>query len=204
MSSPSPAGWVRPLPVAVGVALAVVAAAIPLLPESIRPWNFAVFGAVALFLGARGGRAGLPIAGFVVLGAKAACDSVLYFQSGFDPDYVPAPSVYCGLAVYATLGWTLLRGCRNPLRIGVVAVLASVCFFLITNTVAWLDPVHGYSRHLNGLLTSYAMGVPFWRGTLASDLGFTALLFGAEALFMSVSMTSPKSEPIPVSTTDRS
>jgi hypothetical protein len=192
------------LPVAVGVALAVVSATIPLLPESIRPWNFAVFGAIALFLGARGGRAGLPIAFVVVLGAKAACDAVLYSRSGFDPDYVPAPSVYCGLAAYALLGWVLLRDSRNPLRIGGVAFLASACFFLITNTVAWRDPIHGYSSDFNGLLASYTMALPFWRGTLASDLGFTALLFVAEYLWVASSAASPKSEPIPISTTDRS
>lgn len=202
MSSPSPAGWVRPLPVVAGFALAWVAAAIPLLPESIRPWNFAVFGAVALFLAARGGRAGLPVAGLVAIGAKAACDAVLYSRSGFDPDYVPAPSVYCGLAVYALLGWTLLRGSRGPVRIGGVAVLASVCFFLITNTVAWLDPVHGYARDLSGLLASYEMALPFYRGTFASDLGFTALLFGVEAVWTAAA--PPAAEPIPVSTTDRS
>ncbi len=206
-SSPQLETPIRPIPVTVGVGLALVAAAIPLLPESVRPWNFAMFGAVALFLAARcgSGRMGLPLAALLVLGAKLGCDLVLYSRNQFDPDYVPAPSVYVGLAGYAVLGWLLLRQSRNPLRIASVTLLSSFGFFVITNTVAWLDPIHAYSRDLSGLLTSYTLALPFWRdGTLVSDLGFSAVFFAAEYLFALTLATNPAvAEPIPVTTQDR-
>jgi hypothetical protein len=60
------------------------------------------------------------------------------------------------------------------------ALGASVSFFLISNAAAWLwDPI--YSKNLDGLIQSYAMGVPFFRFALAGDLFYTAVFFGIAA-----------------------
>ena len=53
-------------------------------------------------------------------------------------------------------------------------LLARLLFFLVTNFVSWLGQALPYDRGPAGLLESYWMALPFWRGTLASDLVFTA------------------------------
>lgn len=52
-------------------------------------------------------------------------------------------------------------------------LFSSVIFFALTNAVVWaFTPL--YAKTLAGLYQSYAMAVPFFRWTLASDLIYTA------------------------------
>ena len=53
---------------------------------------------------------------------------------------------------------------------------ASIIFFLVTN-FAFL--YSGYEHNLSGIILAYTNGLPFFRGTLLGDLGYTAALFGA-------------------------
>lgn len=68
-------------------------------------------------------------------------------------------------------------------KINVVSVLgtsllASVVFFLVTNFGSWLsDPM--YVKDLTGLMSSYKLGVPFYRATLAGNIVFSSIFFGA-------------------------
>jgi hypothetical protein len=55
---------------------------------------------------------------------------------------------------------------------------ASIIFFLVTN-FAFL--YSGYSHNLSGIMLSYYYGLPFFRGTLLGDLGYSFALFGAYA-----------------------
>jgi len=56
------------------------------------------------------------------------------------------------------------------------ALASSVSFFLLSNFAVWA--AHDmYPKNFSGLMTCYAMAVPFFRGTLAGDLVFTAVLF---------------------------
>jgi hypothetical protein len=180
--TPRPTPWTSPLALALAAAIAVPAAIIPLLPETYRPWGFAAFGAVALFTAARGGRLGL-VAGLVLaLGSKLTFDLMNYAHHGYDPDYLPIWKLYVCLSVYGVLGWALLRHNRNPLRIAGVTFLASLLFFLTTNFGSWLGQSLPYDRGPAGLLESYWMALPFWRGTLVSDLVFSGALFSLHAV----------------------
>lgn len=176
-----PIPWASPLALGLAAAVVIPAALIPLVPETYRPWGFAAFGAVALFTAARGGRIGL-VAGLVLaLGAKLAFDLMNYAQHGYDPDYLPIWKLYVCLSVYGVLGWTLLRRSKSPSRIAGVTFLASLLFFLTTNFGSWLGQSLPYDRGPAGLLESYWMALPFWRGTLVSDLVFSGALFGLHA-----------------------
>jgi hypothetical protein len=179
MSDPQPRpdrpSWFRPLTLLLGLTVAALAAVFPLLDERYRPWNFAAFGALGLFVAAR---AGLLPALLLSLGAKLAFDLIQARQHGFDPDYLPDPTVYAGFVLYAVFGWALLRRTEAPWRIAGVAVLSSLSFFLVTNFAAWYIKALPYPDTLDGLLQSYRMGLPFYRGTLVSDLVFGGLLFG--------------------------
>lgn len=178
IDTPRPTPWVRPLALVLAAAVAVPAA---LIPEMDRPWGFAAFGAVALFAAARGGRLGLAAGLALALGAKLVYDLMNYSRHGYDADYLPIWNLYLCFAAYGVLGWALLRRTENPLRIGGVTLLASLLFFLVTNFGSWLGQSLPYDRGPAGLLESYWMALPFWRGTLVSDLVFSGALFGLHA-----------------------
>jgi hypothetical protein len=151
--------------------VAVLAAGVSLLPESVRPWNLSPIGALALFAAARLGFVPALALVAVAIGVK---DLGLYLSHGWPP----APLTWVWYAVYAGLGWSLLRRTESPLRIGGVALGASVFFFLASNFVSWLGQALPYGYSLAGLADCYAAAIPFYRGTLAGDLIFTGLLFG--------------------------
>jgi hypothetical protein len=183
MSGPLPADparptWFRPLPLGLGLTVAAAAALFPLIGPAYRPWNFAAFGAIGLFVAAR---VGLFPALLLALGSKLGFDYLNYQQHGSDPLYLPSTVVYGCLALYAVFGYAFLRKTESPLKIAGTAVLGGVPFFLVTNFVEWQNKVNRYSEGIEGLFQSYWMALPFHRGTVLSDLAFTGLLFGLHA-----------------------
>jgi len=193
-----PQPLVRPVGLILAVAFALLAAVLPFLPESYRLWNYSAFGAVALFAAARAGKIGLPLGIALALGGKFAFDMVRYVQQDYHSDYEPSESVYLCLVGYGAIGFLLCRQSMNPLRPGVAALLASAVFFLVTNAVSWVRRDLPYDGGFAGLLQSYWMGLPFWRGTLVSDLFFTAVLFGLDYAAVWATRTSPATEAISI------
>ena len=61
------------------------------------------------------------------------------------------------------------------------AVAGSILFFVVTNAAAWWV-LPEYTKDFGGLMSSYAAGIPFFRGTFAGDLLFTSVLFGSYKL----------------------
>ena len=187
------------LAVLLAAAVALPAALLPLMPETLRPFNFTAFGAIAVFAAVRGGRSGWVVGLGLCLGAKLVSDLLNYRQHGYDADYLPfvtAPAlsllVYGGLAVYALLG-------RAVAGRGVVwgmsaAVLGSVLFFLTTNFGSWLALDLPYAPGLAGLLESYTMALPFYRGTFTGDVLFTGGLFATHAVL--VRAVAPAAVPV--------
>ncbi len=87
-----------------------------------------------------------------------------------------SPSVYLAFGLIVLLGFGLLKRVK-PLRLLGASLGASIVFFLLTNFFSWLgNPL--YPQTTTGLMTAYAMGVPFFWNTLFGDLLYTALLFG--------------------------
>jgi hypothetical protein len=64
-------------------------------------------------------------------------------------------------------------------RIIISSLSASVIFFLVTN-FAFLYA--NYPHNLSGIIQSYANGLPFFRGTVVGDLGYSVALFGGYQL----------------------
>lgn len=176
---PTRPSWFRPMPLLLGLGIGAVAAAYPLLGEEYRPFNFAAFGAIGLFVAAR---VGLLPALLLALGSKLVGDALLYYQHDQDPMYLPSRTVYVCLALYPVLGYFFLRRTESPVRIGGVAVLGGLQFFLITNFMSWRGQSLPYAAGIEGLFQSYWAALPFHRGTLVSDLTFTAVLFGLHAV----------------------
>jgi hypothetical protein len=156
-------------------AVAVLAAGVTLLPPPYRPWNLSAIGALGLFAAARLGfwqAVGLTA---LALGLK---DLGVYLTHGWGP----SPFTWLCFLAYAGLGWAFLRRTESPVKIGAAALGASLLFFLVTNFLAWLGQALPYGYSLAGLVDCYAAALPFYRGTLAGDVIFTAALFGAHAV----------------------
>lgn len=175
-------GW-KPaaLTLAFAAAIIVAAGATRLIPYEWRPYNFAAVGALALFAGARIGMLpGIALA----LGSLLIGDLVMLVKQDFHSDFLPSPSSYVCFALYAVMGWALLRRTESPWKIGGVAVAAGVNFFLVTNFFSWLEQTKPYGYTLAGLMDSYIGAIPFYRGTLTGDLFFAGLLFRLHAVLI--------------------
>ena len=175
MDSPTPASpYFKPMTLALA-GLAVLAAASAMLPQSVRPWNMAALGALALFATAR---LRFPVALLLIAAAVSVKEVGVYLQYGFAPH---PPTWFC-LAGYAVLGCALLRKSESPLRIGATTVGASLLFFVTTNFLSWTAQAAPYGYSFEGLVNCYMAGIPFYRGTFLGDTAFTAALFGAHAV----------------------
>lgn len=172
MASP---GQTRPL----AWGLTLLAGLYRLLPPALRPANFAPLGALGLYGGAR-----LPVWQAVVLPflVMAVTDVALFYLGNYRFQTRPwVSSMYVGLAGYVLLGRLLLRDSESPVRLGLVSLLGSAQFFLITNAACWPGNPN-YAQDGAGLAACLAAGLPFLHYTVLSDLAFTAAMFGAHAL----------------------
>ncbi|TWU41581.1 hypothetical protein Q31b_30320 [Novipirellula aureliae] len=144
--------------------LVLVAVASRLLPH---PPNFTALGAVALFGGAsltgRRWAYGLPLL------AMLLSDLVIGFHGW-------APVVYGAMMVYVWLG---RRAGSSSTRVIGASLLGSVAFFVITNLACWWSM---YDHSAVGLTACFAAAIPFFGFTLAGDLVFSGVLFGAMAM----------------------
>lgn len=71
-----------------------------------------------------------------------------------------------------------LGGVNIPrwIKIIISSLGASIIFFLVTN-FAFL--YSGYPHTISGIMMAYTNGLPFFRGTLLGDMGYSIALFGA-------------------------
>lgn len=151
--------------------LIVLAAASRLLPH---PPNFAPVAAIGLFAGALTGR---RIGWLLPLVALLASDLVIGF-------YHPVGMLWNYLAFGTCLllgsGWLAER--RTFGRITGAVLSSSVAFFVLSNFGMWASGY--YPRTWAGLVECYVAAVPFFRNTLASDVLYSAALFGGHALLL--------------------
>jgi hypothetical protein len=145
------------------ISLGIIARLVP------HPWNASPVMAIALFAGAyfpRRWSLALPLA-VVVLS-----DLLIMWHR-------TAPFTWLAYALAGLLGWWL-RGRATPGRVACASLAGSCLFFLVSNFGVWaLEDM--YPRTLFGLYECYLAGLSFFRPTLAGDLGYAALLFGAYA-----------------------
>jgi hypothetical protein len=140
------------------ILLAVVARLIPHAP------NFAPIGGLALFSGANFKN---KIALLVPLSAMFISDIFLGFHKTI-------PYVYVSFIIIALIGGLIKNNKWQSLALA--SLISSVLFFLITNFGVWATGTM-YTKNLNGLIQSYAMGLPFFRNTIISDLFYSSSFF---------------------------
>jgi hypothetical protein len=88
--------------------------------------------------------------------------------------------MYGTYALIVLAGIFLLKK-TTPQRVLLGALTSTAIFFLVTNFMCWPGS-STYAQDLGGLMTCYAAGVPFLKGTLLGDLFYSGVLFGAFAL----------------------
>lgn len=79
----------------------------------------------------------------------------------------------------------------NVLRIGIATLAGALLFFLISNFGSWIV-ISEYSKNLQGLISAYAAGIPFFKGTFYSTLLFSVLLFSAYYIMQIVNIRTSK------------
>ncbi len=164
--------------VAAMVATAVIGRLVPHMP------NFAPVAASALFCGAYMTRKQSFLALAVIL---LTSDYLLLYikpfgASNFDHLYMPwqlyhstLPFIYLSFGISAAVGWWV-KSRRASGYVVAAALFCSVQFFLISNAGVWAAGM--YDRGLDGLMQSYTMAIPFFRGTALGDLFYTSVFFG--------------------------
>jgi hypothetical protein len=156
------------------VLLALCAAAIEMRIGRLIP-NVTAVGALALYSGSR---LNPWMAWFPPIAVMAVTDLFLNRTMGYGPSY---PTYAC-FVLDVLLGWFLIRKV-TMLRVGGAALLSAVLFFLITNFMVWMNPLEvTYPKTFAGLIECYTAAIPFFRYTLAGNLAFAGLAFGADAL----------------------
>ncbi len=137
---------------AVIILVAIAARVIPHAP------NFAPIGGLALF----------KIALIIPLTAMFFSDIFLGFHK-------TVPYVYVSFIIIALIGSLIKNNKWQSLLLA--SLTSSVLFFLITNFGVWATGSMSYQKNLNGLMQSYAMGLPFFRNTIISDLFYSFSFF---------------------------
>ncbi len=136
--------------------------------------NFTPIGAIALFGAAYGGR---RVALIAPLAAMAISDLVI-------GGHGTLPYVYASFAMIAVMGMFLFRnGVTAPRAIGGALGSAGI-LFVVSNFGVWAAGSM-YEPTLQGLITCYAMALPYLRETLAGDLFYVGVMFGSYAFFES-------------------
>ncbi len=153
--------------------IALLVAASRFLPH---PPNVACVGALGLF-------AGCYVASYraylLPIGALLLSDVVgqIFGVAGmgfYNP--VAMASVYAGMGASVFIGrWPAKND--SPLRIVGGSVAVSTVFFVVSNFGVWL--AGWYPATPTGLFACYFSALPFYGYTLAGDMAFSAILFGA-------------------------
>lgn len=153
----------------------LVAALLRLVPH--LP-NFAPIGAMALFGGVYLGRRQA-----VVLPLAAMFFSDIFL--GFD-GLASRISVYGSFVLISVIGIWLKK--HRGIKTTVVASLsASTLFFVITNFSVWAFGTI-YPKTVEGLGACFVAAIPFFRNTIAGDLFYVGVLFGAFELVKALAM----------------
>lgn len=163
--------------------------------------NFTPVTAVALFGGAYLGK---RIALILPLLVIVISDYLLLYVgpqgSGFNSFHPPSEMIYStilfvwGSFLISSLIGIWISKKKSVGRIASGSILASLQFFIITNFGVWLVD-NFYPMTFAGLMQSYVMGLPFYRGTFLGDLFYTGIFFGGYELVMLINKKYSLSRP---------
>jgi hypothetical protein len=163
----------------------IFAVAIRFLPH---PWSFTPVAASLLFFGARGSRRQMWIPVALLAASDLALNRFIYAYP-FTWDQIIT------WVWYAAIVWlgTRLRDHAKPLPIIGASLASSVSFFLVSNFAVWASGSM-YPKNFGGLMTSYTLGLPFFRQGVEGDLLFTVAMFATPVVLHALSGGLRKNE----------
>ena len=159
-------------------AIILLAAISRLIPH---PANFVPIGGMALFGAAYYSKRYwvfiIPIVSMWI--SDVILNNVVYGQyfDHFVWFYSGSLFTNAAFALIVLLGMFSLKKVKVPHLI-VSALGASVIFFLVSNFGVWFSGMM-YSKDFSGLMACYTAGIPFFKNTIAGDLFYTTVMFGA-------------------------
>ena len=156
------------------IAFVLAAIGMRFLPHA---WDFTPVMAMLLLAGSRMKRRQLWIPVVALVASDFALNLWVYHAPGGADQYFTWAAY---LIVLAVASLTLRGSFKVPALAG-ASLGASTLFFLISNFGVWVTGLM-YPHTWAGLVTCFAMGVPFYRNAAAGDLVFTAAFFGLYAL----------------------
>jgi hypothetical protein len=136
-----------------------------------HPWHLTLIGAALLFFGAKRSPKEW-IAPLVVLAAVDVYLTRMWYGYRVTPDHLLTVLWYA----FALFIGYLLVSKVTPIRVMSASLISALSFFAVSNFAVWLFGTM-YDHTLAGLLQCYTLAIPFFRGTLVSDLVFTPVLF---------------------------
>lgn len=142
-----------------------------------HPANFTAVGAVLLFSGFYFKKEWKIIAPLAVMFIS---DGILGFYN-----LKLMFTVYFCFFLYFVLG-SYLKQNKLALRATGFSLLGSILFFAITNLAVWAF-TPWYPHSAAGLLNCYIMALPFFFNSLAGDIFYTSVIFGAYTLAINYS-----------------
>ena len=149
-----------------------------------HPYNFAPIGALGLFGAAYFSNRMLaiiiPLVSLWI--SDLVIDNTLYakYYDGFAFFYEGWYWIYGAIALTSVMGMFTLKNLNVKTVLG-SSILASVLFFAVTNFACWPGNTT-YPQNFGGLMACYAAGIPFFKGTLAGNIFYSALMFGGYEL----------------------
>jgi hypothetical protein len=147
------------------IPIGAIARLLPHLP------NFTPIGGMALFGAAHGSRRSAIIA---PLAAMALSD---VFLGG----HASMPYVYGAFVLIALMGMCVFRNGVSMPRVVGASMASSLILFVVSNFGVWASGTM-YAPTWEGLLTCYAMALPYLRNTMLGDLFYAGVFFGGYAL----------------------
>ena len=157
------------------ISIILVAAICRLFPHAP---NFTPLAAIALFSGAYISNRLLAVAMPIV--AMLLSDALMGFNGWVFTEQVV--TVYATYTLIALAAFAL-RNNKSAIRVGLGSLSASIFFFITTNFATWMGgyfhspalyPMNGF-----GLTECFTAAIPFFQNTLAGDLFYSSVLFGA-------------------------
>lgn len=105
-------------------------------------------------------------------------NNVVYAQYYDSFQVFGSPWVYGSILLIGLLAYFMMR---KPSwgKLALTGLGGAILFFLVTNFGVWISPTSPYAKDIGGLVSSYEMGIPFFRNTLLGNLVFSFALFGA-------------------------
>ena len=87
--------------------------------------------------------------------------------------FISTPFNYLAYMMIAFVGIQIFKKSISLPKVFGSSLLAGVIFFLVSNFAVWLHPLY-----VKSLWACYIDAIPFFRATLASNIFFSAVLFG--------------------------